>query len=126
MSTTTKKISGFQFDIRNRNHSVMSDVTAVNGGTDRGMTPHELLESALAACTAITVTMYADRKKWPLKDVDVQVKVTKEGPQSEIERQIHFVGDLSQEQHLRLVEIANKCPLHNLLESQIKITTTEN
>jgi|SRR6185312_15811842 len=126
MSTTTQKISGFEFEIKNANHAIMTDVGAKEGGQDRGMDPHALLESALAACTAITVTMYADRKKWPLKDVNVQVKISKEGPQSEIQRQIHFVGDLTAEQHQRLVEIANKCPIHNLLESQIHILTSEN
>lgn len=126
MSTTTKKISGFEFEIRNKNHALISDAAVAEGGLDRGMSPHDLLESALAACTAITVTMYADRKKWPLKDINVQVKIVKEGPQTEMERHIHFVGELSQEQHQRLIEIANKCPLHKLLESQIHILTSEN
>jgi putative redox protein len=123
--TTTKRISGFQFEIKNGNNQLVSDVALKDGGTDQGMSPHELIESALAACTAITVTMYAQRKGWPLQDIDVQVRITKEGKESEIERRIHFVGNLSQEQHLRLVEIANKCPIHRLLESHIAIITNE-
>lgn len=126
MSTTTKKISGFEFEIRNKNHALIADEPPANGGLDRGMSPHDLLESALSACTAITVTMYADRKKWPLKDINVQVRIVKEGPQTEIERLIHLVGELTEEQRQRLIEIANKCPIHKLLESQIHILTSEN
>jgi putative redox protein len=69
--------------------------------------------------------MYARRKNWPLEDLDVQVKITKEGKESEIERHIHFVGDLTAEQHQRLLEIADKCPVSKLLESQIRVVTAE-
>lgn len=126
MPTTTKRLSGFEYEIKNGNNQITSDAGVKDGGTATGMSPHELVESALAACTAITVTMYAQRKNWPLQDINVQVEITKEEKgETEIQRRIHFIGDLTAEQHQRLVEIANKCPIHRLLESHITIATSE-
>lgn len=106
-----------------RDHQVVSGVSKQSGGDDEGMSPHELLEAALASCTIITVQMYANRKAWPLESTDVVVTTDSEGADSHLTRQITFKGNLDEEQRARLLEISNKCPIHKLLISNIKIET---
>jgi putative redox protein len=101
----------------------ISDVSEKLGGSDKGPDPHELIEGALAACTIITVQMYANRKGWKLQSTNVQVKIESEGAQSRISREVEFVGELDADQRQRLLDMANKCPIHNLLMSQITIDT---
>lgn len=109
-------------EIKVRNHTLVSGVTADQGGHDEGLDPHELLQSSLAACTMITVQMYAQRKKWDLQTVEVNVRIDKEVPgETHFTRSISFRGNLSEEQRERLFEIANKCPIHRLLLSKIEI-----
>lgn len=105
-------------------HQVVAGTAKQNGGDDEGMSPHELLETALATCTIITVEMYANRKAWPLESIDVVVTTDSEGANSHLSRQITFKGDLDEEQRARLLDIANKCPIHKLLTSHIEIATT--
>jgi putative redox protein len=124
MSTHTRRLSKFQFEVECGSHKLISDVPVKTGGEDKGMSPHELLKSALAACTAITMQMYADHKKWPLLGSNVQVTILSEGPEgTEFERVIELEGALTAEQQARLIEMANKCPLHKLLSGKITITT---
>jgi putative redox protein len=106
-----------------RNHSIISDTSVENGGSDEAMNPHEILESALAACTAITLKMYARRKQMPLDDVLVEVHTVSEGKESVLSRKVTLMGALSIEDQKRLLEIADKCPIHKLLTSQISIQT---
>jgi putative redox protein len=104
-------------------HTLVADVPQKLGGTDLGPGPHDLLEAALTACTIITLQMYANRQKWNLESADVKVSIDKEGPESHLTREISLKGDLSPEQKARLLEIANKCPIHKLLTSKIEIST---
>jgi putative redox protein len=104
-------------------HTLVADISQKLGGTDVGPDPHELFEAALAACTIITVQMYADRKQWKLDSVDVKVTVDKEGAQSHLTREVSFRGELDAEQTERLLDIANKCPIHKLMSSEISIST---
>lgn len=106
------------------NFSIISGVPEKLGGRDEGPNPHELLEAALAACTIITVQMYADRKGIPLESTDVKVTTVSEGAESVISRELSFRGNLTPEQKTRLTEIADKCPIHKLLESKVTIQTT--
>ena len=106
-----------------RNHKIVSDVDSKLGGDDLGMNPHELLEAALGACTSITIQMYARRKNIQLQDVKMQIHTVSEGTESIITRKIQFIGDLTSEEKQKLLEIANKCPIHRLLESKITIQT---
>lgn len=121
------KADKYSCDIRARNHHLVGDEPTDIGGADAGPTPYELLQAALGACTAITLHMYASRKKWPLKEVRVKLNFDKrhckdvadcEDPRAFIHAfqiQLEFDGDLTEEQKERLVQIANKCPVHRTL-----------
>lgn len=110
--------------IQTTTHQILSGVKEASGGKDEGPDPHELLEGALAACTIITVQMYANRKQWPLESTNVQITITSETKESTvIQRDVSFVGDLTDEQRQQLFVIANKCPIHRLLHSQVQINS---
>tara|TARA_B110001454_G_scaffold219204_1_gene252227 strand:+ start:45298 stop:45675 length:378 start_codon:yes stop_codon:yes gene_type:complete len=106
-----------------RTHSILADTSIANGGNDEAMNPHEVLETALAACTAITLKMYAKRKNMALEDVQVEVHTVSEGKDSILSRKVHLVGTLSAEDKTRLMEIADKCPIHKLITSHVTIQT---
>ena len=107
------------------------------GGLDSGPGPYDLLLAALGACTSMTVRLYADRKQWSLKRVMVRLKhgriyatdcadcETKEGMIDHIDRTITFEGELDAEQRQRLMEIADKCPVHRTLTSEVIIKSVE-
>lgn len=103
---------------------IISDVAPTQGGDDTGLDPHELTEAALAACTSMTLAMYAKRKNWNLLDAEVVVKIEKEGSESLFSRKIKLIGDLTDEQKNSLLTIANKCPIHKLLTSRIQIESS--
>lgn len=106
-----------------RDHEIISGVSKSSGGDDEGPNPHELLEAALASCTILTLQMYAARKLMDLKSTEVMVRIDSEGERSYLTREISLQGNLTDEQKERLLEIANKCPIHKLLTSEIEIAT---
>lgn len=121
--------------VRAGNHSFRSDEPAAAKGADLGPTPYDLLLAALGACTSMTLRMYAERKGWPLRHVEVRLKhgrvyaedcancETRQGMVSVILRDITLEGDLSQDQRERLLEIAEKCPVHRTLTNEVKVVT---
>jgi putative redox protein len=114
-----------------------ADEPAPSGEAGVGPEPYQLLLSALGACTTMTVRLYADRKGWPLDRatvtlthdrlhaVDCAECVTREGRIDRIVREIHFDGDLDAAQRERLLEVAERCPVHRTLTSEIVIETDE-
>ncbi len=121
--------------IRAGRHPLAADEPRDAGGSDKGPNPYELLLSALGACKSMTLRMYADHKKWPLRRVAVRLahqKIhaqdcsdceTKEGKIDRIDCEISLDGDLSAEQRARLMEIAERCPVHRTLMAEIKIVS---
>lgn len=106
-----------------RGKTVWADEPEELGGTDEAPAPGEYLMVSLAACTAITLRMYADRKQWPLEGVTVEVGFDRLAHKTIFIRDIELEGDLSEEQRQRLIQIANSCPVHKTLTQPIEVKT---
>ena len=104
-------------------HEIPADEPREEGGDDTGPEPHELLLAALGACSSMTVKLYADRKGWPLRSVEVRLTGLRGEAGYRIERSLRLEGDLTDEQKARLVEIAEKCPVARTLNGTIAIET---
>lgn len=107
------------------NHELVADEPVEAGGGNMGFTPGELLASSLGACTCITLRMYADRKEWPLDSVTVTVSYERNMEQqtSTFTKEITLSGNLDAAQRERLLQIAEKCPVHITLSNPITIET---
>ena len=127
----------FQQDVISGSHRLLADEPISAGGLDSGPGPYELLLAALGACTSMTLRLYADRKQIPLTRTQVRLRhrrihakdcaecETKAGRIDRIERVISFEGILNAEQRAQLLEIADKCPVHRTLKSEVDIRTME-
>ncbi|MGO4291380.1 OsmC family protein [Chitinophaga sp. RAB17] len=117
----------YQVSIEARDHRWLADEPEEAGGGDTGPQPGELLLSSLGACTAVTVKMYANRKKWPLDNVEVELRFNSEGKPDPlttvIDMEVHFTGNLTEEQLARLLQIAHSCPVHKILSNPIIVNT---
>ena len=115
----------YQQTIRAGVHRLIASEPADMGGDDAGPAPYDFLLAALGACTSITLRMYAERKALPLTRVSVTLrheKIDVDGQKLDrIEREITLEGDLSNEVRARMLEIANKCPVHRTLSGQARI-----
>ena len=108
-------------------HFIYADEPENIGGTDLGMNPAALLLASLGSCTAITLRMYADRKGISLEKIRIHLSICKEENMSSstrIERKIEFGGRLSEEEKVRLIQIADRCPIHKMLSNPIQIDTS--
>lgn len=117
----------YQVSIDTRDHRWLADEPVEAGGNDTGPQPGELLLSSLGSCTAITVKMYADRKKWPVENIEIELRfnsAAKPDPLTTvIDIDLHFTGNLSEEQIARLEQIARSCPVHKVLSNPIIMNT---
>ena len=126
---------GFTTDILAAGHQITADEPEKVGGNNFGPSPYDLLLSSLGACTAMTLRMYADRKKWDLQEVIVHLshgkdyaEDCKESPEKQskidhIEKSIQLIGDLDDKQKERLLQIADKCPVHKTLHNTVVVNT---
>lgn len=126
---------GFYTDMFVNGHNLPADEPIAYGGTNRGPTPYDYLQAALGACTTMTIQMYARRKNWPLRDAVVRLRHEKihardcndcEHTANKIDhfvRELELTGELTPEQRQKLLEIADKCPVHKTLESKARIET---
>jgi putative redox protein len=132
----TRTGGSYRTDVLAGRHSLVADEPESVGGSDAGPTPYDLLLAGLGTCTGMTLRMYADRKDWPLEETVVRLTHGKihaedcedcesiEGKVDRIEREIDVRGDLTDEQRQRLLEIANKCPVHRTLHNEILVEST--
>jgi len=125
----------FQQHLLDGRHRLFADEPVAQGGDDTGPNPYELLMMSLGACTSMTLRLYARRKQWPLERVTVRLRhgrihaedcaecETKVGLIDRIELELELEGPLDEAQRARLLEIADKCPVHRTLTSEINIRT---
>lgn len=107
-------------------HRWLGDESELDGGANAGPTPFHLLLSSLGACTAITLSMYAKRKAWPLTGVDINLEYNPNGKPADgnqIVRHVVLHGELNEAQRERLLQVANACPIHKVLSGKIAIDT---
>jgi putative redox protein len=128
--------SGFRTEILANGHPLVADEPEHVGGSNAGPSPYELLAAALGACTTMTLRMYADRKGWPLEAAEAIIEHGKThcedcadpgNPRSRIDhftRTLLLEGSLDEDQRHRLLEIADRCPVHRTLHSEVKVTTS--
>lgn len=134
-TVAVRTADGYRTDINVRTHQFVCDEPDDNGGTDAGPTPTELMAAALAACTAITMRMYANRKEWPVHGIDVRAwhrHVDEKDPADPNARprridvfdlSIAIEGELSVDQRERLLEIGGRCPVKRALDGHSRVVT---
>lgn len=125
MKTTTATIGRqkYKTEIQARNHIVMADEPLEVGGQDLGFTPTELLESSLAACSTMTIRMYADKKGWDLDKVEIKIGFKRNITTHQItfNKEIQLFGNLDNEQRQKLLEIGSKCPIEKMITGNVVV-----
>ncbi|SDX90192.1 OsmC family protein [Hymenobacter psychrophilus] len=123
-------------DVQAGRHTWLVDEPVSVGGHDRGPTPYDLLLSALGACTAITLRLYASRKQWPLEGVEVRLRHGRVHAQDceqceeagqlleQVDKELRLLGPLTPEQRQRLETVSSKCPVQKTLQASLRIITT--
>jgi putative redox protein len=128
-------VAGFTQEITVGSHRLFSDEPREAGGQDAGPSPYDLVAAALGSCTSMTIAMYARHKRWPLSSVVVRLRHSKTHAADcadcekndvlldQIDREIELLGNLTNEQREKLLEIADKCPVHRTLTRGMRIDT---
>ncbi len=127
MKVTARRREGFAHDVEiEGGHTIRVDEPESVGGTDTGPSPTRLLASSLAACTAVTMELYAERKGWDLGAVEVDVEADYDGhAPTAFHVAVALPGALSEEQRERLLAIAAKCPVHRVLSGGVPVTIAD-
>lgn len=126
VTATAVRQDGYPVDIvAGGHHHLHADEPVENDGTDTGPSPYGLLLSGLAACTAVTLRMYADRKGWPLEAVHVSLDMTDDDGKQLIKRVLRFDGPLDADQRARLLDIAERTPVTKTIKNGTTIDTRE-
>ena len=115
-------LENLKTEVRVGKHAVIADEPEDKGGDDAGPTPVDYVLVALGSCTVLTVKMYADRKKWPLDRIEA--KLTRQPPQGKIDTiamELILGGDLDDEQRKRLMDVAERCPVHRTLTEGLRV-----
>jgi len=127
--------TGFRTDVEVGGHRLVVDEPIAVGGADQGPTPYEMLLAGLGACTAMTLRIYADRRKWPLERARISLLhrkvhaqdcvdcVTQPARMDVVDRIITLDGALTEEQRAKLLEIAERCPVHQTLKAKMQVNT---
>ena len=115
----------YQVTINAGKNVLIADENEDHGGKDEGFNPFELLLASLGACTCVTVRMYADRKQISLEEIKVNLSLERDEVNNvtKVTRQIEFIGNITDAERNRLLEIANKCPIHKIMSNPIHIST---
>lgn len=123
--TATIGIDTYITVITSDHHTLFIDEPISDGGENKGMTPEEILAASLGSCTCITLRMYANRKGWRLRTIETTVTIdrNKETKITTMTRKIKLEGELEQEQTERLLYMANKCPIHEILTNTVTVET---
>lgn len=136
IGTAVRTEEGLRTEVMANGFPLVADEPERVGGTNQGPTPYDLLTASLGTCTSMTLRMYSDRKGWPLESVTVYLEHNKvhasdcegceykEGKIDHIKREITLEGDLDEDQRKRLLEIADRCPVHRTLHGQIHVETS--
>ncbi len=125
--SASTKIAKYKTVVQIRDHEIILDEPEEFGGKDLGPNPMEILNSALASCTSITLQMYAQRKGWPLEEarIEVDVEADKASGHTVFHKRVEFIGDLDEKQRIRLMQIASKCPVEKILVSDTEVRSSE-
>jgi putative redox protein len=123
MTTASIASKHYLVKLGNGRHEFLSDEPKDIGGEDAGPSPDELLEASLASCTVITLRMYADRKNWPVAEIDVTISLERQEAKTIFTRNIVINGGVSEEQKQRLLEIAKACPVSKTLLGEVEINS---
>lgn len=128
--------SGLRQEVEAGSHRWVADEPTTVGGTDAGPTPYDLLLGALGSCTSMTLRLYADRRKWPLEGIVVRLQhhrihrddcvncEKKDASIERVERTLELRGPLTDEQRAKLLDIAERCPVHQTLQHNLDVRTT--
>ncbi len=121
MRAVARQREKFTHDVKAGDHSLTVDEPVEAGGQDEGPSPQELLAASLASCTAITMEMYAQRKGWDVGDiaVDVNYEPAQRGSFTRFKMTVELPKELPEDQRVRLMQIAAKCPVHRTLEGEV-------
>jgi putative redox protein len=115
-----RTVEGYHHEVRFRGRTFEADEPVVAGGSDQGPTPEEMLLGALGSSVAITMLMYATRKEWPLKGVELDLRQVGD----RIEKLVRLRGDLDSDQRDRLLQVGDHCPVQKMLSLGLRVETT--